>query len=256
MELGLNDKVAVITGAASGIGRATAQIFAAEGARVLAVDLNSRGGKETVASIQREGGTAQFLRADVSTSTGAKEISTLARREFGGVDVLHNNAAIIRSHSVTGTKEREWDKIIDVNLKSIYLCSRQCIPLMKKRGGGVIVNTASVHSFASIPEISSYAAAKGGVLALTRQMAQDYGKDNIRVNCICPGATDTPMLRAAVETEPDPEKTIKEWEASCPLNRLGQPEDMGNAVAFLASDKAGFITGQALVVDGGLLSGL
>lgn len=256
MDLGLKDRVAVITGGGSGIGRATSEIFAAEGAKVVVVDLNSRSGNETVAAIIESGGEAIFRKADVSTADGAKAIARAAKKAFGGVDILHNNAAIIRSHSVTDTSEKEWDKIVDVNLKSIYLCSRQCIPIMIKRGGGSIVNTASVHSFASIPNISAYAAAKGGVLALTRQMAQDYAKDNIQVNCICPGATDTPMLQSALDIEPDPEQARRDWESSCPLNRLGRPEDLGHAVAFLASDKASFITGQALIVDGGMLSRL
>ncbi|MBI2194948.1 MAG: glucose 1-dehydrogenase [Planctomycetes bacterium] len=256
MDLELGGKVAIITGAAGGIGRATANIFAAEGARTVVVDRNAKGGMETVAEIRKAGGEAIFIRADVATAAGASRMVGRAVEAFGGIDVLHNNAAIIRSHSVTETSEAEWDLILRVDLKSVYLCSRACIPVMKKRGGGAIVHTASVHSFASIPAISAYAAAKGGVLALTRQMAQDYAADGIRVNCVCPGATDTPMLRTAINETENPRKTWKQWEQACPLNRIGKPEDIGHAVVFLASPRASFVTGQALIVDGGLLAKL
>lgn len=256
MDLGLRGKVSIITGAAGGIGRATAKIFAAEGAKTLVVDQNADGGSETVEEILKAGGEAVFLKANVATAAGAKQMAERAVKAFGGIDVLHCNAAIIRSHSVSDTSEKEWDLILQVDLKSVYLCSKFCIPWLRKRGGGSIIHTASVHSFASIPEISAYAAAKGGVLALTRQMAQDYGRDNIRVNCVCPGAIDTPMLRSAVNSSPNPRKILKQWEAACPLNRIGRPEEIGHAVAFLASIRASFITGQALVVDGGLLARL
>lgn len=247
-------KVAVVTGAASGIGRATALAFAREGASVVIADLNETGGQQTVADIAAGGGNAIFVAADVSQASDVERITAEAVRAFGGLDVLHNNAAVVHFGTVTDTPEEVWDWVIDVNLKSVYLCSKYAIPVMMQRGGGAIVNTASVHSFATAKNYAAYAAAKGGVMQLTKQMAIDYAPHNIRVNCVCPGAIDTPMLQTAIVLETDPDAARKSWGEMHALNRLGQPEEIAEVVLFLASPRASFITGAAYPVDGGLLA--
>jgi NAD(P)-dependent dehydrogenase (short-subunit alcohol dehydrogenase family) len=247
-------KVAIVTGGASGIGRATALAFAREGASVVIADTNVEGGQKTVANVVAQGGRAVFVAADVSKAADAERITAEAVRAFGGVDVLHNNAAIARFGTVTSTPEDEWDLVIDVNLKSIYLVSRFAIPEMIKRGGGAIVNMASVHSFATAANYAAYAASKGGVMQLTKQMAIDYAPHHVRVNCICPGAIETPMLQSALVIETDAAEARKKWEEAHALNRLGQPAEIAEVVLFLASSRASFVTGAAYPVDGGMLA--
>jgi NAD(P)-dependent dehydrogenase (short-subunit alcohol dehydrogenase family) len=202
-----SNKVVVVTGGSVGIGQSCAHAFAAEGASVVIVDIDEKNGAKTVRDIEENGGQAIFVKADVSQSAEVQEIPDAAVKAFGGIDVLHNNAGIQHYGNVVSTPEEEWEYVLGVNLKSVFLCSKYCIPEIKKRGGGAIVNTASVQSFACQPNVAPYTTSKAGILALTRSMAVDFAKDNIRVNAICPGSVDTPMLRFAANDLATAEKS-------------------------------------------------
>jgi NAD(P)-dependent dehydrogenase (short-subunit alcohol dehydrogenase family) len=253
----LEGKVAVITGAASGIGRATARLFAAEGARVALGDWQA-GPLEALAGEIRDGGGQVVARpADVSRRDEAQALVRAAADAFGGLDVAVNNAGIgLYNTTLEATAEDDWDRIMAVNLKGVYLVSQAAIPLLRARGGGSIVNVASVHAVATQEGIAAYAASKGGVLALTRAMAMDLARDAIRVNAVLPGAVDTPLFRSALAQE---RKTAEELGFSFDqrtVGRVAQPEELARAMLFLASDAASFVTGAPLVVDGGLLARL
>ncbi len=250
------NKVAIVTGAGSGIGLAAALAFAKEGAAVVVVDISSQKAEAAVNSIREKGGKALAVTADVSRAEDAQRISSEAVATFGGVDVLANIAGIQTYGTVVDTDEDTWDRTIDINLKSMYLVSKYCVPEMIKRGGGSIVNMASVQGLASMRNVVAYTASKGGVLAMTRTMALDHAPDHIRVNSVCPGSIDTPMLRwAANLLEPDdPERAIKEWGKFHALNRVGKAEEVAQVFLFLASDAASFITGTQIIVDGGMLA--
>ena len=251
-------KVVIITGGALGIGQATAWEFAKEGAMVAIADVNREAGEATVAEVDRLGGKGLMLQADVSDSADCKRVVETTVQRFGGVDILFNNVGIQPPASyvnVEDTPEAMWDRIIGVNLKSCFLMSKYSIPEMRKRGGGVIINTASVQGLQSQPLVPPYAASKGGILSLTRQMSLDYAKDNIRVLAVCPGSIDTPMLRAAAgAVGGDPDEVVGQWGAAHPIGRVGTGQDIANAVLFLASDKASFMTGENVNVDGGYMA--
>ncbi len=246
------NRVAVVTGAGMGMGKATAVAFAREGASVAVADINSEAGAETVAQIQAEGGRAIFIDADVAKAADAQHIAIEAVNAFGGIDILVNNAGIQHYGSVVETTEAEWDAVLGVNLKSIFLCSKYCIPEIQKRGGGAVINVASVQGMASQERVAPYSATKGGAISLTRNMAIDFASSNIRVNCVCPGSIDTPLLRAAAELTDDPQGTVREWGDANVLKRIGRPEEVAQVILFLAGDRSSFITGAAYVVDGGL----
>jgi NAD(P)-dependent dehydrogenase (short-subunit alcohol dehydrogenase family) len=251
----LTGKRALITGAASGIGRATALLFAREGAAVAVVDVDEASGQAVAQTIRDEGGQAIFVRCDVTQAGDCRRAVQRAVDEFGGLDILFNNAGIIRRATVIGTTEEEWDRVMAVNVKSIFLLSKCAIPVMAQAGGGVIVNTSSGWGLVGGRNAVSYCASKGAVVNMTRAMALDHGAQNIRVNCICPGDTDTPMLRNEARQLGESDEVFLAEAADRPLQRIGRPEDIARAVLYLVSDAASFVTGTALVVDGGGLAG-
>jgi NAD(P)-dependent dehydrogenase (short-subunit alcohol dehydrogenase family) len=246
----VNGKVAIVTGAGSGIGRASACALSREGARVVVVDLNGDAARQTCELIRTSGGTAVSCPVDISTAGGAEEMISRAVFEFGALDVLHNNAGIAVRGTITEQDEEDWDRCVRVNLKAVYLGSRRAIPRMLERGGSII-NTSSVTGLIGFRNRSVYAMTKAGIVSLTRSMALDYARSGIRVNCICPGFVRTPLIEQLLQ---NPEKA-KRLTAIHPLGRLGTPEDIAHAVVFLASDESAWMTGQTLVVDGGLSAG-
>lgn len=250
----LKKKVALITGGASGIGRATAMLFAREGAAVVIADINVQSGEEVVQEIKSAGGKALFVPCDVTQAEDCQRAVEAAVTTFGGLDILFNNAGIIRRADVLHTTEAEWDRVMEVNVKSIFLMSKYAIPQMEKRGGGAIINTSSGWGLKGGGNAVSYCASKGAVTNMTRAMAIDHGRQGIRVNAVCPGDTDTPMLRNEARQLGQPEQEFMAEAAARPLGRYGTPEEIAEAVLFLASDAAGYITGAALVVDGGGLA--
>ena len=247
----LQGKVAIITGAASGIGRATACLFAREGARVAVGDIDSTGGEETVRLARLAGGEVFFLRTDVSQNGDCVALVRATLQAWDRLDVLDNNAYWgPTGRNVLTTTEEEWDRTQNVTLKSMYLMSRAAIPEMLKNGGGSIVNMASVAGLVGSANFSAYAAAKGGVVALTKSMATDFGKQGIRVNCIAPGPIETPAI---AELKKDPRWLERQMNRLL-LDHLGRPEDIAHAALFLAADESSFVTGSTLVVDGGATS--
>jgi NAD(P)-dependent dehydrogenase (short-subunit alcohol dehydrogenase family) len=251
----LDGKTALITGGAGGIGRATALLFASEGAAVGIVDLNQEAGQEVVREISAAGGRAIFERADVTRPADCRRVVERIVHEFGGIHILFNNAGIIRRASVLEISEEDWDVVMAVNVKSIFLMSREVIPIMARAEGGSIINTASGWGLAGGPRAVAYCASKGAVVLLTKAMAIDHGRQKIRVNCICPGDTDTAMLRSEARQLGEAEDRFLAGSANRPLGRVGRPEEIARAVLYLASDAASFVTGTALVVDGGGLAG-
>jgi NAD(P)-dependent dehydrogenase (short-subunit alcohol dehydrogenase family) len=251
----LAGKVAVITGGASGIGRATALLFAREGASIIVADLKPDAGNRVVEEIVQCGGRAIFETVDVTRAADCHRVVESAVREFGRIDVLFNNAGIIRRATVLDLAEDDWDRVMAVNVKGIYLLSREVIPHMQKAGGGTIINTASGWGLTGGPKAAVYCASKGAVVLLTKAMAIDHGAQNIRVNCICPGDTDTAMLREEAQQLGEDSGHFLAESAKRPLGRLGTPEEIAQAALYLATDASSFVTGTALVVDGGGLAG-
>ena len=252
--LSLEAKVAMVTGAASGIGRGIALRLAEMGAFVAVLDVDEAGSAQTEAEIRKKGGEAFVIRCDVSNANDCRRATENVVQRRGKVDILSNCAGIIVRKGVLDLSPEEWDRAVDVTLKGIYLLSREVIPHMIRGGGGSIINIGSGWSLRGGPRAASYCAAKGGTLNLTRAMAVDHGRHNIRVNCVCPGDVDTPMLHSeCTQLGEDIEKFMTEA-ANRPLARVGTPEDIANAVLFLASPMSNWITGAALVVDGGGLA--
>ncbi len=251
----LKGKIALITGAGSGIGRATAFLFAREGATVAVVDLNQQAGESVAREINASGGYAIFEPADVTSAADCHRVVERVSREFGAIHILFNNAGIMRRASVVDLSEEDWDRVMAVNVKSIYLMSREVIPVMAKSGGGSIINTASGWGLAGGPRAAVYCASKGAVVLLTKAMAIDHGSQKIRVNCICPGDTDTAMLRNEAQQLGENEDRFLKESAHRPLGRVGKPEEIAQAALYLASEASSFVTGSALVVDGGGLAG-
>jgi|SRR5271170_2332287 len=251
----LQGKTAVITGGAGGIGHAAALLFAREGAAVTIVDLNQAAGVEVAREISAFGGRAIFECADVTRAADCRRVIERTVQEFRGIHILFNNAGIIRRATVIEVSENDWDAVMAVNVKSIFLMSREVIPLMANVGGGSIINTASGWGLAGGARAAVYCASKGAVVLLTKAMAIDHGGEKIRVNCICPGDTDTAMLRSEARQLGVAEDRFLAESASRPLGRIGTPEEIAQAALYLASDASSFVTGTALVVDGGGLAG-
>jgi NAD(P)-dependent dehydrogenase (short-subunit alcohol dehydrogenase family) len=251
----LHGKTALITGGASGIGRAAALLFAREGAAVAIADLNKTAGNALLEEIKNQKGRGLFTPVDVSRATDCRRIVEHTVHEFGGVNILFNNAGIIRRASVVELSEEDWDRVMAVNVKSMFLMSREVIPIMVKAGGGSIINVASGWGLAGGPKAAAYCASKGAVVLLTKAMAVDHGRRNIRVNCLCPGDTDTNMLRTEAQQLGEPSGRLLAEAARRPLGRVGKPEEIAQAALYLASDASSFVTGAALVVDGGGLAG-
>jgi NAD(P)-dependent dehydrogenase (short-subunit alcohol dehydrogenase family) len=250
----LHGKTAVISGAASGIGRAAALLFAREGAAVLVFDLNPAGA-EVVHEITVQNGRAVFEQGDVTRADDCQRAVDRALREFGRLDVLFNNAGIIRRATVLDLSEADWDRVMAVNVKSMFLMSRAAIPAMAKSGGGSIIHMASGWGLTGGAKAAVYCASKGAVVLLTKAMAVDHGGQNIRVNCLCPGDTDTGMLRNEAQQMGEAADRFLADAAKRPLGRVGKPEEIAQAALYLASDASSFVTGTALVVDGGALAG-
>jgi NAD(P)-dependent dehydrogenase (short-subunit alcohol dehydrogenase family) len=249
-------KVAVVTGAGSGMGRAIASALAAEGAAVVAADIDGENAARTVQSIEGAGGKATAIRADVTSEDDARQIAATAVRAYGRLDYLGNCAGIQTYGTVADTDQATWDRTLNVNLKGMYLVSRFCIHQMRQRGGGAIVNISSVQGLTSSqPNVAAYAASKSGVVALSRSMALDHARENIRVNCVLPGSIDTEMLRTAAEgfaSDGDVQAVIDSWGEAHPIGRVGRPEEVAALTLFLLSDAAAFIVGAAIPIDGGL----
>lgn len=251
----LESKRALITGGASGIGRAVALLFAQEGASVTIADLDAAGGAQTVHEIEQRGGRALFAACDVTRSGDCTRAVEQAAEVFGGLDVVLNSAGIIVRRSVVDLDEADWDRVMDINVKSVYLVSRVAVPVMQAGGGGSIINVSSGWGLVGGPNAAVYCASKGAVVLLTKAMAIDFGPHNIRVNCLCPGDTDTPMLREEARQLGQEEVAFMAEAASRPLGRIGTPEEIARAALFLASDASSYVTGATLVVDGGGLAG-
>jgi NAD(P)-dependent dehydrogenase (short-subunit alcohol dehydrogenase family) len=247
----LVDKVAIVTGAASGIGRASAELFAAEGASVLVADLRTEGCTEVAAALRARGFRAEACVVDVRDDASVQAMVARAVRAFGGIDVLFNNAGVGNYVPFDDLEPDEWDRIVGVNLKGVYLGCRHAVPELRRRGGGVILNTASLSGLQAQARNEAYCASKAGVIQLTRSLARELAEDHIRVNCICPGAVDTPLLRRFAGTGQRADEQIAAVGRRAPLGRVARPEEIAAAALFLVSDEASFITGVALPVDGG-----
>jgi NAD(P)-dependent dehydrogenase (short-subunit alcohol dehydrogenase family) len=252
--LSLEGKIAMVTGAASGIGRGIAFRVAEMGGALVLLDIDQERGRATSETITTLGGKSLFLHCDVQSAENCKRAVEQTIKHFGRIDILCNNAGVAIRKSVVDLREDEWDLAVDVTLKSVYLLSREAIPHMIRGGGGAIINTGSGWALKGGPQAASYCAAKGGVLNLTRAMAIDYGKHGIRVNCVCPGDVDTPMLRNECRQLGESTDQFMQEAAKRPIARVGTPDDVANAVLFLASEMSEWITGAHLVVDGGGLA--
>ncbi len=251
----LEGKRALVTGGASGIGRAIALLFARQGAAVAIADIDVSGGPVTAGTINEEGRSAIFLQCDVTRPADCENAVTRTLDAFGRLDILVNSAGIIHRATVVEATEQEWDRVIAVNLKSVYLLCKFAIPIIAQGGGGAVVNVASGWGLTGGRKAASYCASKGAVVNLTRAMALDHAPQNIRVNCVCPGDTDTPMLRGEADQLGEPLQTFLTDAAKRPLGRVGTAEEIAHAALYLASAASSFVTGAALVVDGGGLAG-
>lgn len=247
----LEGKSSLITGAGGGIGRAAALRFAREGASVVVADIDTAAAEETKSQILSLGGRSIALSFDVADSAQVKASFAVALKEFGTIDILYNNAAVTSLKGVEAIEDAELDRVLSINVKSMFYCCRAVLPEMIRRRAGVILNNASITGLVGAPGMSAYATSKGAIITFTRTLALEQAENGIRVNCICPASIDTPMLQASFAAASDPEKSRSNNIKRHPLGRLGTPEDVANLALFLASDEASFITGGTYVIDGG-----
>jgi NAD(P)-dependent dehydrogenase (short-subunit alcohol dehydrogenase family) len=246
----LKDKVSIVTGASQGIGEYVAEKLGQHGSKIVIADINEETGAKVLERFKSTGIHAIFVKTDVSDEQSVREMIKTTVNHYGGMDALVNNAGISLRKSVVDTTLEEWQKVMNVNLQGTFLCSKYAIPEIAKRGGGSIVNMASWHAYKTITRLAAYAASKGAITALTRQMALDCGPLKIRVNAVCPGTIDTPMLHNLFSTLPDPENALKQTLDFQPLGRIGTGEDVANACLYLVSDESSYISGDSLMIDG------
>lgn len=249
----LKGRSAFITGAASGIGRATAILFAQEGARVVIADIDPIGGQSAVDEVRSAGGAAWFELTDVSSSVEVSRSVEAAAVLMGGLDLVVNNAGIMRAGLLADFEEADWERTMAVNVRSIFLTTRAALPYLRRSGNGVILNTASTAAYRGGAGIAAYSASKGAVVALTRALAKELAPDGIRVNCVCPGYIDTPFNQPAIDFIGGIEQQEATVRQLVPLKRQGRPEEVAPAFLYLASESAGYVTGQALNIDGGFV---
>ena len=247
----LEDKVAIITGAATGIGRATAVLFAREGASVVVADINEDDAQRTVADIEDKGGSARFVQTDVSEAEGVQALMERSAEEMGGIDVIVNNAGAQRSGAVTEFEESEWDLLMRVNPRSCFLGAKYGVPYLRERGGGSIVNVSSLAGLKGGPGMTAYSASKGAIIAFTRALAEELAPDNIRANSVCPGWIDTPFNEPAIEFMGGRAQQEEMVQQTVPLKRQGTPDEIAPGILYLASNASSYVTGQELVIDGG-----
>ncbi|MQY79035.1 MAG: glucose 1-dehydrogenase [Bacteroidetes bacterium] len=245
----LKDKVSIITGGQSGIGLATAYLFAKEGAKVVIADIEDA--NDEIIKIINQGGSAIFCKTDVSIEQQVNTLIEYTLKTYGGIDILINNAGIELAKKINITTESEWNHLIDVNLKSVFLCSKAAINFMQNNGGGTVINVASEMGIVGGTEIAAYCASKGGVVQLTKAMAIDHANDHIRVNCVCPGPVSTPLLESIIEASSNPEEERQSIVNKTLLKRFAYPEEIANVILFLASDESSYMTGSIVMVDGG-----
>ena len=241
----LKDKIAVITGSGKGLGEAIALLFSREGAKIVVFDIDEPAGRETVEQIQEQGGEAIFVHGDVSNPVDAVRLIDAAVNAYGSTDILVNNAGVHVDRTVANTTEEEWDQILGVNLKGVFLCSKAAIPQMRRQGGGNIICISSISGLIGQLNQAAYNASKHGIIGLVRCMAYDHAQENIRANAICPGVMNTPLVASV------PEEHIAPYRKTSLLERFAEPSEVANAALFLASDESSYVTGSAMVVDGG-----
>jgi len=257
----LAGKVAIVTGAGSGIGRAGALLMAKEGAKVAVVDISVKGGQETVQSIRKSGGEAVFIEANVTKESEVRSMVEQVISKYGHIDILYNNAGgwqrELRDTVIDNTSE-EWDRLINLNLRSTFLCCKYVVPEMVKAGKGSVINTSSNAGFMNSPRVEAYGAAKAAIIELTKSMCMDYGPTGIRVNVIAPGEVVTPQWNATYDLmTPDQKKKTLDFMVNCiPIGRFAQPEDVAKVVLFLASDESAYLSGVMIPIDGGTTAGL
>lgn len=252
MTISLQGKVAIVTGGAMGIGAATARRLADSGASVAILDVDREAGPKTANDIAQTGRICEFFTCNIAVSDQVSRTIEAVASKFGTIDILVNNAGIQSYGDVVSTTEEDWDRLLGVNLKGCFLVSKFVVPHMLKRGGAIVI-VGSVQSLSAVANSVAYVTAKHGLLGLTRAMALDYAQKGIRVNCVCPGAIDTPMLRWAASLASDPDEVIRACDRMHAMGRVGKADEVADAILYLASQMASFITGAALVVDGGML---
>jgi len=253
MDIRFDNKIAVVTGGASGIGAAASFKFAELGAAVAVFDSDEEAGRKIVQTLTSAGKTARYYKCNVASSSQVKEAIAAVVRDLCGIDVLVSNAGIQRYGDAVKTSEALWNEVMSVNLNGAFHVAQHGLPEVTKRGGGSLVVVCSVQSFASVPESAAYVTSKHALLGLVRSIALDFAKHNIRANCVCPGTVDTPLLRRVLAETPEPQKLLARLNQMHALGRIARAEEVANAIVFLASDWASFITGATLLVDGGML---